>query len=86
MMIFKFTLEVTDVQHIMIPKGSIVLSVQAQFNEPKLWVLVDEKASLESRTFVTYGTGHPVPDHYGRFIGTYQLCDGDLVFHVFEET
>ena len=36
--------------------------------------------------FVTYGTGHDVPDEPGQYVGTFFMNGGSLVFHVFETT
>lgn len=84
MRIFKYTLDVADTQQIEMPQGAKILSCQAQNNEPQLWVLVDDSAPIEARTFTMYGTGHPIENDPGRYVGTYQLHDGALVFHVFE--
>jgi len=85
--IWKFEMEVTDIQEIALPIGAEILSVQAQREQPCLWVLVDPEAEKELRTFETFGTGHHVFYDMGverKHIGTYQLKDGALVFHVFE--
>jgi len=88
MRIWKWTLSVLDVQTVQMPKGAQVLSVQVQDGEPQLWAMVDEQAPTEPRTFATYGTGHPLPDvaNHGRFVSTYQMHSGRLVFHVFDQT
>lgn len=53
---------------------------------PMLWALVDAHGSPEARTFRTVGTGRDlVEDVPLRYVGTYQLDGGALVFHVFEE-
>ena len=68
------------------PIGAQFLSVQTQHNKPRLWVLVDGRAQMETRTFYVFGTGHTFnPQKTGplRFIGTCQQYDGDLVWHVF---
>jgi hypothetical protein len=64
-----------------------VLSVQTQNGTPSLWALVDDAAPIVNRTFKTYGTGNAMPDadSVGQFLGTYQVHDGLLVFHVFEQ-
>jgi hypothetical protein len=88
MQIWKWTLEATqERQHIDMPKGAQVLSVQIQHGHPQLWALVDMYAPKEVRNFSTYGTGNPLPqgDDYSRFVGTYQLPGCELVFHVFEQ-
>ena len=68
------------------PKGAEVLTVQTQgkAERPELWALVNPDAATEPRTFRTYGTGHPIDHDPGRYVATYQLHGGGLVFHVFE--
>ena len=68
------------------PIGSRVLSVQSQHGSPQMWALVDPEKSTELRQFAFYGTGHPMPDDPGKFVGTFQVDGGDLVFHLFDVT
>jgi len=89
--IWKYPLETTDVQTVMMPKGAKPLTVAVQGSQVCLWALVDSEADPEARDFVIYGTGHPVRDVVKRdvgevqtYVGTYQLDNGSLVFHVFE--
>jgi len=89
MKIFKYPIGIHDKLTIRMPEGAKVLCVQTQKSEadevPCIWALVDDKAPTEERTFLTFGTGHPIEKMPGDWIGTYQLEDGALVFHVFEE-
>lgn len=83
-MIWKYTLQAfTELE---IPSGAEVLDVQVQSGEPQLWALVDPNASLELRRFVFFGTGHPISKENLRYVSTFQMLGGALVFHVFEET
>jgi hypothetical protein len=82
--IWKYELEVTGEQKIMMPNGAVTLDVQVQDNLPCLWVRVDPDRSMINRKIITHGTGHEVPETTGDHIGTYQLQGGGLVFHVFE--
>jgi hypothetical protein len=84
MRIYKWALEVVDQQTLALPAGAQILCVQVQYERPCIWALVDPSAGLEPRALLMYGTGHPVSDQAGRYIGTYQLDRGGLVFHVFE--
>ncbi len=68
-----------------IPKGAIVLSIQTQGDQPCMWVLVDSFNENELRKFKVYGTGHQLPENPGKYIGTFQVENGSLVFHLFEE-
>ena len=84
MTIWKYPLEVTDIQHVIVPRGARLLSVQIQGKTPCLWALVDPEATKHSRAIITLGTGNPAPNVLGAFLGTYQMHGGALVFHVFE--
>lgn len=88
--IWKYDLEVTDTQVLRLPRGAEFLTVQYQFQGsrgcPRLWALVDPEQPPEKYTIYTFGTGHTIANAEGlSYIGTYQLMDGELVFHVFSE-
>lgn len=83
--IWKFPLPTTDEGSVLeMPIGAEVLTVQTQTDRPQLWAVVDPFADTELRTFRTYGTGHPIEHDPGRYVATYQLHGGGLIFHVFE--
>lgn len=85
--IYKYRLDMTDFQQVSLPKGAEILCVQSQHNIPNLWALVDTEQRREMRQFEIFGTGHEVKEDMGidrKYIGTFQLNDGNLVFHVFE--
>lgn len=71
-----------------LPAGAEILSVQAQNNTPVLWALVDPEAPKEKRKLVLLNTGGEMPTDvsFHRFLGTFQLNGGGLVFHLFEDT
>lgn len=85
--IFKYNLETTDRQTVLMPKGAEILTIQSQHEDAKLWALVDPNAPLEERIIEIFGTGHPVHCDMGverKYIATYQLSGGNYVFHAFE--
>ena len=88
--IYKYQLEVTDTQKIELPVGAEILTVQTQNEIPCLWTLVDPNGiEKETRIIEVFGTGHPVGYDMGvsrKYISTFQLRGGQLVFHVFEYT
>lgn len=84
MRIYKYTLQTIGEQTIPMPSGAKLLSVQTQNDAPQVWALVDERNPVANRKFATYGTGHPMPDAPGEYLGTYQIHGGMLVMHVFE--
>lgn len=89
--IYKYALkhDLTGITAIDLPKGAQVLSVQMQNFQPHLWVLIDpNEEEKETRVFVIYGTGKPLGDNLGVYIGTYQQNVHDvinLVWHLFEQ-
>ncbi len=83
--IWKFELEFYST--FQLPKGAEILTVQLQKDKPCIWVLVDTERELEERHFETFGTGHEISYKKGVskiYVGTYQIANGSLVFHVFE--
>lgn len=85
--IYKYDIKIDDKFEIQLPIGAEILSVQIQYGDPKMWVLVDPAAPIAPRVFEVFGTGHPIHYDMGidrRFIGTFQIQDGRLVFHLFE--
>ena len=70
---------------ISMPIDSEILSLQMQHGIPCLWVLVDTDKAPCLRQFYIYGTGHEIPSTTQKFIGTFQVSEGNLVFHVFED-
>ena len=84
MRIWKWTLDLTDVQTVEVPAGAKLLSAQVQHDEPQLWALCDENAPKEPRKIALYGTGNPIPDDPGEYIATFQLYEENIVLHAFE--
>jgi hypothetical protein len=84
MKIYKFEVPIYDDAVIMMPKGARILSVQVQHGKPVLWALVDHNAPEVKRRFAVRGTGHDIDGLVGEFVGTFQLRDGRLVFHLFD--
>jgi hypothetical protein len=84
--IWKWNIAVTDRQTVNIPEGGEILDVQVQGASMCIWVLVNPDAQAKPRTLYVYGTGHTLPDYPGRYVGTFQIAKGSLVFHLFEET
>lgn len=88
--IWKFPLRVTDTQTVMMPYGARILCVQTQPDGEDstvcLWATVYPQARMVERRIYMFGTGHPMPTQHPvppQYIGTFQLSQGALVFHVF---
>ncbi len=83
--IWKFPLEQTSEQVISVPTGTKMLCVAVQNGVVCLWGQVDPEAKGEKRLVRVFGTGHPMPDDPGEYVGTFLLSAGALVFHVYSE-
>ena len=85
MKVWKYDLPWGDIVTLALPIGARVLSVEPQGASAalKLWALVDPNADPELRRFRLAGTGHEITDNVSH-ISTFQLQDGQIVFHVFE--
>ena len=85
--IFKYPVLIQDHFTLELPKDAKILTVQTQRGIPQLWAMVDSEIGKEKRYFRLAGTGHPLGDDYLRiinYIGTFQMVNGTLVFHLFE--
>lgn len=84
--IWKYPLLAADIQTVSMPEDAQILSVQCQRGQPCLWALVDASTPPKDRVLHTLGTGHNIGADAEslRFIDTFQMAEGDLVFHIFE--
>lgn len=86
--VLKYILQPTTT--IKMPAGAKILKIEAQDNEPCLWVLVNPEAPKVKRHFSFYGTGTPIPDIEMDYLGSFQTLQGReyqqkvWVSHVFE--
>lgn len=94
--VFKYRVELKDEFEVPLPVNAQVLCVQVQRGEPFIWVLqssvrrsAEENFATVQRRFRLAGTGHQIAPFSDardwRHVGTFQLRDGALVFHLFEE-
>lgn len=83
--VFKYPVDLTDYFTINMPQGSEVLTVQMQgvVMQPYVWALVDTDNPPAPVHFRLAGTGHPIDDTIDKYVGTFQLQGGTLVFHLF---
>jgi len=85
--IYKYPVPVADYFTLAMPPGARLLTVQVQHEQPQMWALVDANASFtEDRHFRLSGTSHPIQEERDSlvWIGTFQINQGTLVFHLFE--
>lgn len=83
--IFKYEIKIEDYQIVMMPKNAVILCTGVQYEKMCLWALVDPKAEMEKRRIIVKGTGHTVDEKNMKYIGTNQLMEGHLVWHIFED-
>lgn len=83
--IWKFPIQVTDLQSVTMPDGAKILTAAVQRGQPCLWAEVDPSAPMCERSIAIFGTGHELPDDPGSYIGTFQVDHGVFVFHVYEK-
>ena len=83
--IFKYPLLVIDEPEVIMPEGAKILCVQTQYDQPVLWALVDDAKPLKSKVFRIVGTGRAIDFETEGYVGTFQVLEGGLVFHVFEK-
>jgi hypothetical protein len=84
--IYRYRLDITDAPKVELPHRAQILSVGPSrdgSDQLDLWALVDPDNELRVMEFRIVGTGNPMPDDYGTFIGTVAIHGGALVWHVF---
>lgn len=85
--VWKFPIEPADSFALEMPADAEILDIQVQHGNVFLWALVNPKAKMGRRVFRLAGTGHPIEEGDElRYVASFQLHKGDLVFHVFEVT
>lgn len=82
--IFKYPLEIEDVQIVTMPRAAKLLTAQVQGGICVLWALVETNNVFVSRKIRIFGTGHPADAASAEtYVATCQ--DGlGLVWHVFD--
>ena len=82
--VYKYPIPIEANFTIKMPAGAEILHVDTQDNKGFIWARVDPEPCSEFRYFHLRGTGHPI-DGSSTHLGSFQLHDGALVFHLFEE-
>lgn len=85
--IFKYELETSRIQEVIMPAFSKILCVKNQNNIPCLWAMIDTDFQLVKRKITTFLTGSDIEFDNQRlkYIGTYLINNGSFVGHVYEE-
>lgn len=90
--IYEYPIYVSDLYTLELPEGAEILNVQLIEGHPCICAMVETEPATtnkEPHLIETFKTGSPIYNAdtiQRKYIGTYQLQDGDLVFHVFERT
>lgn len=86
--IWKYPLRVKETETFLMPRGAEILTIQVQNETPCIWALVDPNETYQDeRKFEIHGTGNPIllnDSTKRKYIGSFQLMEGQLVFHLFE--
>lgn len=83
--VWKFELQITDWQEVLMPIGAEILSVANQGEKLCLWAMVNPIADTSLRVIDIMGTGNFFASHKSiphKFVGTVLI--GRFVWHVFE--
>lgn len=81
--VYKTELEATTT-YVVLPANSSPVCLQMQQEIPCIWWQVpDTEAVLKRFEVFIFGTGNPQPTQALNYIGTFQLEEGSLVFHVY---
>lgn len=64
-------------------EGYKVLCLQTQYEQPFVWIEIDEKRHDKSVAVYIVPTGANLPFGAKQYVGTYQIDNGRLVFHVY---
>jgi hypothetical protein len=83
--IYKYPINATDIQSLQMPEGATILTAAMQGKQLCLWAIVNPEAKMVFRTIEIFGTGHTMSDEERKYISTFQLDGGLLIFHVFEK-
>lgn len=85
--IWKYEVPPEDYFELSLPLGAKPLTVQIQGTKPEMWILLDKDETIYvNRQFRVAGTGDLISEPIDalRYIGTFQLYGGSLIFHVLE--
>jgi len=83
--VYKYAINSLGENLIKMPIGAEILTVQMQGKSCCIWALVDPLAEVEERNFTVFGTGHEIEGSENMsYIGTFQMHDGALIWHLFE--
>ena len=84
--IWKFPFELKDEIELEMPAGAQVLTADMQGDTPCLWAIVEVtnvgSYVIDTREFHLFGTGHPMPSCPLKYVATFQMVGGSLIWHL----
>lgn len=86
--IFRYPIEITDLQDIEMPAGAEILCVKSKRGVPCIWAKVLDGSPYKTRHIRIIGTGKPMVFTEGRqlhYLGTVFTHNESLVWHIYEE-
>lgn len=83
--IYKYVLPVEDCVEVAMPMNAIPICVQVQKGQVCVWAQVSSRFSTSGRKFYFVGTGHDMPRMAKKYLGTVQLSEDLLVYHIYTE-
>lgn len=82
--VYKYKLQVADIQQVILPAGAQILCIKMQNGEVCLWALVNPEEKYDEAVKIRCaGTGHLITENV-EYIDTVMMLDGALVFHFFK--
>lgn len=86
--IYKFQIPIEYFFEIEMPQYSKIVGFQLQNENPIIWTVCDADLILVKRKFMLIGTGIEIPEDINvdfiDYIGTIQMNDAKLVWHLFD--
>ena len=82
--VYKYILPVTDRSTLSMPHGARIIKAHMQRGSIALWAIIDTTVTHEPVRFHVYGTGHPMADTVGPYVGTVHDEQLGLVWHIFK--
>jgi hypothetical protein len=79
--IWKYELDVTDIQAVPMPEGAVIRHVGQQNGQLCVWAEVNASAPSVDLLFEIIGTGNPMPARNRTYRGSVQV--GIFVWHVY---
>ena len=83
--VYRYPVPLSNIFTLKMPKGAEILTAGSQHGgDAFLFALVDPDASAEEVSFRLANTGEPISEDELKYVNTFQLRDGGLVYHLFE--